>query len=270
MASSASLLRRIAAFLIPLFFAAGAHAALPAGMTQGATVEGVTEYRMSNGLTLLLFPDASKSSTVVNVTYKVGSAYENYGETGMAHLLEHLMFKGTPARGNIMTELGKRGMQFNGTTSWDRTNYFESFTASGESLDWALAMEADRMVNSWIRRSDLDPEMTVVRNEFESGENNPQYVLYGKMLASAFMWHNYAHLPIGARSDIENVDIGRLQAFYKLVLPAGQCGADRRRQVRCRRHAAASSPSTSARFPKPTRTLPTIYTQDPVQDGERR
>jgi zinc protease len=113
------------------------------------------------GLTVLLFPDASKPTTTVNVTYKVGSAYENYGETGMAHLLEHLVFKGTPARGNIMTELGKRGMNFNGSTGWDRTNYFESFTASPESLDWALAMEADRMVNSFIRRSDLDSEMTV-------------------------------------------------------------------------------------------------------------
>ena len=96
----------------------------------------------------------------------------------MAHLLEHLVFKGTPTRGNIMTELGKRGMSFNGTTGWDRTNYFETFTASDDNLDWALAMEADRMVNSFIRKSDLDTEMTVVRNEFERGENNPQRVLY--------------------------------------------------------------------------------------------
>ena len=115
-----------------------------------------------------------------------------------------------------MTELGKRGMQFNGSTNTDRTNYFESFTANPQSLDWALSMEADRMVNSYIRRSDLDTEMTVVRNEFESGENNPQLVLLGKMLASAYQWHNYAHLPIGARSDIENVNIERLQAFYRM------------------------------------------------------
>ena len=181
---------------------------------------------------MLLFPDASKPTTTVNVTYQVGSAYENYGETGMAHLLEHLVFKGTPTRGNIMTELGKRGMNFNGTTGWDRTNYFESFTASSDNLDWALAMEADRMVNSFIRRSDLDSEMTVVRNEFESGENNPQLVLFEKMLATAYEWHNYAHTPIGARSDIENVNIERLQAFYRHVLPARQRGADRRRQVR--------------------------------------
>jgi len=268
MAFPALFLRRLAAFLVPLFIAAGVHATLPAGITQGSTIEGVTEYRLANGLTVLLFPDASNPTTTVNVTYQVGAAHENYGETGMAHLLEHLMFKGTPARGNVFTELGKRGMQANGTTGWDRTNYFESFNANDTSLDWALAMEADRMVNSYIRRSDLDTEMTVVRNEFESGENNPQMVLYGKMLASAFQWHNYAHLPIGARSDIENVNIERLQAFYRMyyqpdnavLIVAGKFDTE----ATLERIARYFGP-----IPKPARILPAIYTQDPVQDGER-
>lgn len=268
MTFSASILRRLAAFLIPLFVAAGVHAALPAGIAQGSTIEGITEYRLANGLTVLLFPDASKPTTTVNVTYQVGAAHENYGETGMAHLLEHLVFKGTPTRGNIQTELSKRGMQFNGSTGWDRTNYFESFTANRDNLDWALTMEADRMVNSYIRRSDLDPEMTVVRNEFESGENNPQTVLYGKMLATSFQWHNYGHLPIGARSDIENVNIERLQAFYRqyyqpdnaVLIVAGKFDVDA---------TLASIAKTFGRIPKPTRKLPAIYTQDPVQDGER-
>jgi zinc protease len=249
-------------------FAIAAHAALPSGVTQGATVEGITEYKLGNGLTVLLFPDASQPKTTVNVTYRVGAAHENYGETGMAHLLEHLVFKGTPSRGNIMQELGRRGMSYNGSTGWDRTNYFESFTADDASLDWALSMEADRMVNSFIRRSDLDSEMTVVRNEFENGENNPQLVLYGKMLATAFQWHNYGHLPIGARSDIENVDIGRLQAFYKLyyqpdnavLTVAGKFDPDRALVLVARYFGP---------IPKPTRALPRIYTQDPVQDGER-
>jgi zinc protease len=260
--------RRIAAFLLPLFVAAGAYAALPAGVTQGPSVEGVTEYRLANGLTVLLFPDASKPSTVVNVTYKVGSAQENYGETGMAHLLEHLVFKGTPSRGNIQQELGRRGMEYNGTTGSDRTNYFETFTASNENLDWALAMEADRMVNSFIRKSDLDTEMTVVRNEFESGENNPQRVLYGKMLSTAYQWHNYGNLGIGARSDIENVDIDRLQAFYKMyyqpdnavLTVAGKFDVE----PTLERIAKYFGP-----IPKPTRVLPRFYTEDPVQDGER-
>jgi zinc protease len=262
------LCRALAAFCLPLFVAFGAHAALPAGITQGPTIEGVTEYRLANGLTVLLFPDAGKPKTTVNVTYRVGSAHENYGETGMAHLLEHLVFKGTPNRGSIMVELGRRGMDFNGSTSWDRTNYYESFTAADDNLAWALEMEADRMVNSFIRKSDLDTEMTVVRNEFESGENNPQRTLFGKMLSTAYMWHNYGNMQIGARSDIENVDIGRLQAFYKLyyqpdnavLIVAGKFDPD-------------STLALIAKYfgpiPKPTRVLPAIYTQEPVQDGER-
>jgi zinc protease len=268
MSSTFPFSRRVAALLIGLFIAAGGHAAVPPGVAQGPSIEGITEYKLANGLTVLLFPDASKPTTTVNVTYQVGSAYENYGETGMAHLLEHLVFKGTPTRGNIMTELGKRGMNFNGSTGWDRTNYFESFTASDESLDWALAMEADRMVNSYIRRSDLDPEMTVVRNEFENGENNPQLVLFGKMLAAAYEWHNYAHMPIGARSDIENVNIERLQAFYRqyyqpdnaVLIVAGRFDPD----PTLRLIAKYFGP-----IPKPKRKLPPIYTQEPVQDGER-
>ncbi len=259
--------RLVFAFLLA-FAALTAMAALPPGVTQGPSIEGVTEYRLANGLRILLFPDASKPTTTVNVTYEVGSGYENYGETGMAHLLEHLMFKGTPSRGNIQTELGRRGMQYNGSTSFDRTNYFESFTASDESLAWALGMEADRMVNSYIRKSDLDPEMTVVRNEFESGENNPQLVLYGRMLSSAYMWHNYGHETIGARSDIENVDIGRLQAFYRLyyqpdnavLIVAGKFDPDATLRLIVKDFGS---------IPRPARTLPTFYTVEPVQDGER-
>lgn len=245
-----------------------AQAALPAGVTQGATVEGITEFRLANGLTVLLFPDASQPKTTVNVTYRVGSAHENYGETGMAHLLEHLVFKGTPSRGNIMQELGRRGMSFNGSTGWDRTNYFQTFTASDENLDWALAMEADRMVNSFIRKSDLDSEMTVVRNEFESGENNPQLVLYGKMLSTAYQWHNYGHLPIGARSDIENVDIGRLQAFYRMYYQPDNAVLTVAGKFDPQATLALIAKYFGA-IAKPARTLPTIYTEEPVQDGER-
>ena len=152
---------------------AGSSLALPAGVTQGATVDGITEYTLANGLRVLLFPDPSRPKTTVNITYLVGSRMENYGETGMAHLLEHMVFKGTPTSGNIMAALAQRGMNFNGTTSYDRTNYFETFTSSDANLDWALAMEADRMVNSKVARADLDTEMTVVRNEMEMRREQP-------------------------------------------------------------------------------------------------
>ena len=141
------------------------------------SVEGITEYHLANGLRVLLFPDPSKATITVNVTYLVGSRHENYGETGMAHLLEHLVFKGTPNHKDIPKELTEHGARPNGTTWLDRTNYFETFQSSDENLKWALDLESDRMVNSFIAKKDLDSEMTVVRNEFESGENNPLRVL---------------------------------------------------------------------------------------------
>ncbi|HZQ62556.1 MAG TPA: pitrilysin family protein [Casimicrobiaceae bacterium] len=243
-------------------------AAAPAGVTQTATVEGITEYKLANGLTVVLFPDATKPVTTVNVTYKVGSRQENYGETGMAHLLEHMLFKGTPTHGNLMQELGKRGMTFNGSTYFDRTNYFESFPASDENLDWALAMEADRMVNSFVARKDLDTEMTVVRNEYERWENNPRQVLWGRMQSTAYDWHNYGHITIGARSDIENVNIERLQAYYHLyyqpdnavLVVAGKFDPER---------TLGSIVKYFGAIPAPARALPVLYTTEPVQDGER-
>jgi zinc protease len=125
---------------------------LPKGVSQITSVEGLTEYRLPNGLRVLLMPDATKPTVTVNMTYLVGSRHENYGETGMAHLLEHLLFKGTPTNPKIDDEFNKRGMRSNGTTSLDRTNYFELFKADDDNLKWALTMEADRMVNSFIAK----------------------------------------------------------------------------------------------------------------------
>src|SRR5882724_4518485 len=145
--------------------------------TKVTAVEGITEYRLSNGLQVLLFPDNSKPKVTVNICYLVGSRHEGSGETGMAHLLEHLVFKGTAKRGDIKVELANRGADFNGSTSFDRTNYYETLAATDENLRYALEMEADRMINSRVARSDLDTEMTVVRSEFEMGENSPGNVL---------------------------------------------------------------------------------------------
>ena len=231
-------------------------------------VEGITEYRLANGLRVLLFPDQSKPTITVNVTYLVGSRQENYGETGMAHLLEHMMFKGTPKHADIPKQFNARGMRFNGTTSLDRTNYYELFQASEDNLDWALGMEADRMVNSTITRKDLDTEMTVVRNEYERGENAPTAVLVKRLQSIAYDWHNYGHSTIGNRSDIENVGIPNLRAYYKLyyqpdnavLLVAGKFDPD----------------STLRRItkyfgviPRPKRELPKLWTVEPTQDGER-
>jgi zinc protease len=133
------------------------------------SLEGITEYELGNSMRVLLFPDQSKSTMTVNITYLVGSRHEGYGESGMAHLLEHMVFKGTPKHPNIPQELTSHGCRPNGTTWYDRTNYFETFTASDENLKWALDLESDRMINSYIAKKDLESEFSVVRNEFESG-----------------------------------------------------------------------------------------------------
>ncbi len=257
----------LAACLLPVQ-AALAQPALPGGIVQRASVEGITEYRLPNGLTVLLFPDATKPTTTVNVTYLVGSRHEGYGETGMAHLLEHLVFKGTPTIPNVFQELGRRGMRFNGSTSFDRTNYFQTFTASEENLAWALAMEAERMTQSTFSKADLDTEMTVVRNEFEMGENSPQRVLWKRMQALAFDWHNYGNVTIGARSDVENVDIDRLRAFYRTYYQPDNAVlvvAGRFDPVKTLALVAESF----GPIPRPSRALPKLYTVDPAQDGER-
>ncbi len=243
---------------------------LPAGVERLSSVEGLTEYRLPNGLRVLLAPDDSKPTTTVNVTYLVGSRMESYGETGMAHLLEHLVFKGTPnlPDGKLVSELKRRGMNFNGSTWYDRTNYHETFSASDENLDWALKMEADRMVNSFIARKDLDSEMTVVRNEMESGENEPSRILWEKVTAAAYQWHSYGKSTIGARADVENVDIPRLQAFYrKFYQPDNAVLA-----VTGKFDEAATLVKIAADFgaiPKPSRVIEPTYTVEPVQDGPR-
>jgi zinc protease len=240
----------------------------PPGVVRVTQVEGITEYRLANGLQVLLFPDASKPTTTVNVTYLVGSRFESYGETGMAHLLEHLMFKGSKNYPNPDKEFSRRGFRINGSTSFDRTNYFETFQAGDDNLRWALGWSADAMTNSFIARKDLDSEMTVVRNEFENGENSPSRVLLQHMLATMFDWHNYGHPTIGNRSDIENVRIENLQAFYRRYYQPDNAVltvAGRFDEAKTLGWIA----ETFGKIPRPTRKLPVFWTVEPTQDGER-
>lgn len=251
----------------PTLFAADA-VAPPTGVAAGPCVEGACEYTLKNGLRVVLLPDASKPVATVNIVYNVGSVHENYGETGMAHLLEHMLFKGTPRHPDIPGEMKKRGIEKNASTWYDRTNYFGTFPANDETLDWVLGMEADRMVNSYVAKKDLDSEMTVVRNEMEEGENNPYGILNERTLSTAFLWHNYGNDTIGARSDVENVPIERLQAFYKTwyrpdnatLVVAGKFDANATLAKIDRHFGAVAKPKTP---------LPAFYTVEPTQDGER-
>jgi zinc protease len=257
--------------LIPvaLLFAFAALAQPPvAGVQKITSVEGITEYALPNGLHVLLFPDASKPNVTVNMTYMVGSRHEGYGETGMAHLLEHMLFLKTKTRNDVKQELKDHGAEMNGSTSWDRTNYFETMTATDENLKFALQLEADRMVNSRIEKQLLDTEMTVVRNEFEMRENSPEGILFQRAMETAFTWHNYGKLPIGNRSDIENVPIQKLASFYQkyyqpdnaLLTIAGKFDEAK---------TLALVVQYFGGIAKPTRTLEPSYTVEPTQDGER-
>jgi len=232
------------------------------------SLEGVTEYQLANGLRLLTLPDPGIDTATLHITYLVGSRHEGYGEKGMAHLLEHLLFKGSARHPNIKEEFTRRGARWNGTTSNDRTTYFETFAAGDDNLAWAIEMEADRMVNSFVSKQHLDSEMSVVRNEFELGENNPGSVLFERMQQAAYPWHNYGNPIIGMRSDIERVPIDRLQAFYRtwyqpdnaVLIVAGRFDEARALELVARHFGA---------LPRPSRPLPALYTEEPTQDGER-
>ena len=243
---------------------------VPESITKVTTVEGITEYQLKNGMRVLLFPDPSKPTITVNVTYLVGSRHEGLGETGMAHLLEHMVFKGSPRHKNIMQELTEHGTWPNGTTWYDRTNYFETFSAADENnLKWALDLESDRMVNSFIDKKDLETEFTVVRNEFEIGENSPQWTLEKRVLSASYLWHNYGKSTIGSKEDIERVPIDNLKAFYQryyqpdnaVLLVAGKIDEAKTLDL---------VNQYFSPIPRPTRQLPKTYTVEPTQDGERQ
>ncbi len=248
--------------------AAAPQAPAASALTPVTSVEGITEYRLANGLKVLLFPDPSVAKITVNVTYLVGSRHEGRGEGGMAHLLEHMVFKGTPTYPTIWGALQDRGAEFNGTTSYDRTNYFETLQATEENLDFALKMEADRMVNSRISAEDLATEMTVVRNEFESGENSPTGIMFQRMLSTAYLFHNYGRSTIGNQSDIERVPVEKLRAFYRnyyqpdnaVLIVAGNFAPE---------VALAKVQQYCGVLPRPERKLEDTYTVEPPQDGAR-
>jgi zinc protease len=260
-----------AVFASLFVFAAGILAqTLPPGVQKVASIEGITEYTFTNGLRVLLFPDNSKPKITVNVVYHVGSRNEGPGETGMAHLLEHMCFKSTTSGRVLFKDLTDHagGGWFNGTTDYDRTMYFEVVNASDDNLRWALGLEADRMVNMTMLKSDLDTEMPVVRNEMESGENSPRLVLEKRVLAAAYNFHNYGKTVIGNRTDVERVPIANLAAFYRKyyqsddaeLIVAGQFDESK---------ALAMVADTLGKIPKPDRVLTPPWTTEPTQEGER-
>ena len=232
-------------------------------------VEGIKEYFLNNGMRVLLIPDGSQSNMVVNIVYNVGSKDEGYGEKGMAHLLEHMLFKSTKNMGDIKKQLSDKGGVANGTTWDDRTNYYEIFPSNDENLKWAISMEADRMINATILQSDLDKEFSVVRNEFEIGENNPAGVLQEKVYSTAYMWHNYGNSTIGSKEDIERVKANTLRKFYEKYYQPDNATliiAGKFDEANALKYIAENF----SILPKPTRELGGTYTVEPPQDGEKK
>ncbi len=255
--------------LIAALLAAGGIAqTLPPGVEKKTSFGGITEYQYPNGLRVLLYPDASNPKITVNMTVLVGSRHEGYGETGMAHLLEHLDFIETTNGRDIKREITEHANPWNGTTSYDRTNYYETFVASDDNLKWALGLETDRLVNVKFTKKILDTEMTVVRNEFERGENSPQSILRERVEATAYLWHNYGKSTIGSKEDLEKVPVERLEAFYKkyyqpdnaVLVVTGRLDEAK---------TLAMIADSAGKLPRPTRKLDQTYTVEPAQDGER-
>jgi zinc protease len=242
--------------------------AAPATPEFVTSVEGVKEYRLSNGLQILLVPDPAQTNVVVNVVYHVGSRYEGYGETGMAHLLEHMLFRPSKKFSSIKQTIANKGAFANGQTGYDRTDFYEILPASDSNLNWALDMESDRMVNSLMRDEDLQKEFTVVRNEFENGENYPEAVLRERIVSTMYLWHNYGKSPIGSKEDIERVPITSLAAFYRKYYQPDNATLiiggkfDEKKTL-------ALVAGYFGKIPRPARVLVQPYTVEPPQDGER-
>jgi zinc protease len=254
--------------------AAPAAESMPAaGFSHIKSLGGIDEYRLdSNGLTVLLVPDHSAPVVTFEVTYEVGSRNEVTGVTGATHILEHMMFKGSEAfndpKGNSIKQLLERvGGQFNASTSFDRTNYFA--TIGRESLESYIAIEADRMRHLWLHESDRQAEMTVVRNEYERGKNDPENVLLEEVNAAAYVALPYHHPTIGWKSDIEHVPILKLREFYDTFYWPNNATLTVVGDIDTEPVLGLIKKYYGV-YPHSPAPIPAIYTEEPAQSGERR
>lgn len=236
--------------------------------TSGRSKNGIYEYKGKNGLTLLLVPRKGIDVTTANITYHVGSRNEGLGLKGATHYLEHGMFKGSKNYHgkNGMWKLEELGAYMNATTYTDRTNYFEVIDT--KFLEEAVAREGDRMQNALLTEELLKSESTVVRNEFERGENNDFEIAHKRMVATAFMAHPYHHSTIGWKSDIENVSAEALQNFHRTYYVPNNAtytfvgNFDPQEIKTMVQHHFEDIPHGGE--------IPSMYTKEPAQMGQRR
>ncbi len=244
-------------------------AVLPTGITAGPTLEGVSEYRLPNGMKVVLYPFNDKPDVTLTVVYGVGARDDVPGFTGYAHLLEHMLFKGTPSTPDVAAAFRERGMRWNATTTFDRTAYFATFAPKDPAdLDWLIGLEAERMTQATFGQKELDSEMTVVRNEFEIGMSNPRSSLLDALRGTLFHFHPYGRSVIGERNDIERASMTRLRQMYTqfyrpdnaTLLIAGRMDVPR---------VLARVSATFGRIPKPSQPLVRAEFHEPAQLGER-
>jgi zinc protease len=245
---------------------------VPAGVKFVVAEDGIEEYRLENGMKVLLVENRVAPVVTVMVVYRVGSRNEATGYTGATHLLEHMMFKGTPTfnkgqKTQIAATLQRIGASFNATTWYDRTNYFE--TVPSDQMELAIKLEADRMRNSYIADEDRQLEMTVVRNELERGQNEPSEVLDEAVYAAAFREHPYHHPTIGWRADVEGVPTARLKEFYDTFYHPNNATAILVGDFE-RAEALELIKKYFGAYQASTTPIPEVYTEEPEQQGERR
>jgi predicted Zn-dependent peptidase len=263
--------RRLPALLFMSFISLQADAAkspesLGEAYGKPITAEGITEYRLDNGLRIVLAPDAAQTVTAVDLTYRVGSRNEHEGQGGMSHLLEHLVLAGKPGQPAIADEFQRRGMDVKASTSADRTRYVATFQSSHMDLAWYLGWHADAMLHTAWRRADVDAALPVIFAELEVREKTPERVLRQKMRGAAFHWHSYGNDPMGTHADMANVRLDRLQAYQAeyyqpdnaVLTIAGRFDAPL---------TLSAIADTLGKLPRPRRNVPEDYRVEPLQDG---
>jgi zinc protease len=270
-------MRRTALALSLLLLAASA-LALPANVEKIDSFRGIDQYRLkSNGMTILLMPDHSSPVFTFMVVYHVGSRNEAPGNTGSAHLLEHMIFnkstenfgraKGHKTFQEVLYEAGADFGSTNMTTWNDRMNGYS--TLPSEKLELAMKIEADRLGRGLILDSERQSEMSVVRNEYEIGENNPNNALWKAVVASAIQAHPYHWDTIGYRSDIEGVTTEKLREHYKNFFHPNNSEAILVGDFETEK-ALALFDREFGGFKRSEKPIPQVITVEPPQEGERR
>lgn len=247
---------------------------VPAGYAYKQTVAGVSEYILkNNGLRVFHVHRPGTNVVTTNITYLVGARDEVTGETGLAHMLEHMLFK--PTKADVAAKRESAAMRFekevgcvlNANTWRDRTTYYFSYPA--EYLERALSIEAERMEGVILTEKELSPEKMNVLSEFDMYNGDPGFALSVQMCRAAFLSHPYGHETIGFREDIEAYTAEKLERFYRnyyrpdnaVMMVIGDVDANT---------ALSAVKKYFGGIQKPTHTIPRIVVSEPKQEGQRR